>query len=70
MIDAAFKGILFGSCNVTGHRDFFEDITKLGFPHCESVEGIAALIESIITPAFKETYDAAIKNYNQMTDEE
>lgn len=70
MIDAAFKGILFGSCNVTGHRDFFEDITKLGFPHCESVEGIAALIESTITPAFKETYDAAIKNYNQMTDEE
>lgn len=70
MIDAGFKGIPFASCNMTGHRDFFEDITKLGFPHCESVEEIAGLIQSMVTPSFKETYLKAVNNYNEMTDKE
>lgn len=67
MIDAAFKTKLFCSCNVTGHRDFFEDITKLGFPHCESIDEIAALIRSIGSTEFVESYSRAIENYNQMT---
>ncbi len=70
MIDAGFKGILFASCNMTGHRDFFEDLTKLGFPHCESVDEIAKLLKSVITPEFKVSYEQAIKNYNEMTDRE
>lgn len=68
MIDAAFKNILFSSCNVTGHRNFFEDITNLGFPHCGSVEDIAKLIEKLNTVEFKESYDRAIRKYNEMTD--
>lgn len=70
MIDAAFKGILFSSCNVTGHRNFWEDITKLGFPHCESVEEIQSLIKKIGSDEFKMEFDKAVYNYNQMTDEE
>lgn len=70
MLDAGFKNILFASCNVTGHRNFWEDITKLGFPHCESVEDISDLLRSLTTPEFKFAYDQAIKNYNEMTDRE
>ena len=70
MIDAGFKGIPFASCNMTGHRDFFEDITKLGFPHCESIDEIANLLRSLTTPEFKASYEQAIKNYNEMTDRE
>lgn len=70
MIDAGFKNILFASCNVTGHRNFWEDITKLGFPHCESVDDIANLLKSITTPEFKDSYGQAVNNYNEMTDRE
>ena len=70
MIDAGFKGIPFASCNMTGHRDFFEDITKLGFPHCESIEEMASLLRNLTTPEFKASYEQAIKNYNEMTDRE
>lgn len=68
MLDAGFKNILFASCNVTGHRNFWEDITKLGFPHCESVEDIVEIIKKVETPAFKAEYMQAVKNYNEMTD--
>lgn len=70
MIDAGFKGIPFASCNLTGHRDFFEDITNLGFPHCESLDDMVNLLKSITTPRFKASYEQAIKNYNEMTDKE
>ena len=53
---------------MTGHRNFWEDITKLGFPHCESVEEIVELIKKVKAPAFKEEYMRAVKNYNEMTD--
>ena len=68
MIDAGFKGILFSSCNVTGHRNYFEDITKLGFPHCENVEEIVSLLESVGCSDFRSSYEKAISNYNEMTD--
>lgn len=70
MIDAAFKGVLFCSCNVTGHRNFFEDITNLGFPHCESVDALISLIKKVEMPEFKDAYLKAVKNYNEMTDME
>lgn len=70
MIDAALKGILFASVNVTGHRDFFESITQLGFPHCESEEEIAHLIQNIHSQSFRDGYLRSIDNYNKMTDEE
>lgn len=68
MLDAGFKNILFASCNVTGHRNLWEDITKLGFPHCESVEDIAGIIRKAETATFKTEYMQAVKNYNEMTD--
>ena len=68
MIDGAFKNILFCSCNVTGHRNYFEDITKLGFPHCETPEEIAVFIKNLNTQEFKDSYNRAVDNYNQMTD--
>lgn len=70
MLDAGFKNIILASCNVTGHRNFWEDITKLGFPHCESIDEIANLIRSVTTEEFKQSYDNAIANYNEMTDKE
>ena len=70
MIDAAFKNILFCSCNVTGRRDFFAGITAMGFPHCESIDEICNVLNSINTDAFRVSYELAIKNYNEMTDRE
>lgn len=70
MIDAALKGILFASVNVTRHRNFFESITKLGFPHCESEQEIVSLIQNIHSQSFKDGYLDSIANYNKMTDEE
>lgn len=70
MIDAAFKNILFASCNVTGRRDFFASVTALGFPHCESIEDIKTLFMNVGTPGFKASYEQAIMNYNEMTDKE
>lgn len=70
MIDAAFKHILFCSVNVTGRRDFFEGVTNLGFPHCESVDEIANLIQNIATDKFQIKYEEAIRNYNEMTDKD
>lgn len=70
MLDAGFKNILFASCNMTGHRNYFEDITKLGFPHCESVDEIENLLRNITTPEFKASYEQAIRNYNEMTEKE
>lgn len=70
MIDAAFKGILFCSVNVTGRRDLFEGITGMGFPHCESIEEIESLLDCISTESFKDSYEKAIDRYNCMTNEE
>ena len=68
MLDAGFKGIPFASCNLTGHRAYFEDISKLGFPHCESVEEMAALIKNLTSDVVKDQYRKAIANYNKMTE--
>lgn len=68
MLDAGFKGIPFASCNMTGHRAFYEDINKLGFPHCESVEQIADLLRSMPTPTFKQNFLNAVVAYNKMTE--
>ena len=67
MLDAGFKGIPFASCNMTGHRAFFEDINKLGFPHCETVDEIAELIRTLPSEKIKGQYLKAIDNYNKMT---
>ena len=68
MLDAGFKGIPFASCNLTGHRAYYEDINKLGFPHCESVEEMAALITNLPSKEVREQYLNAIANYNKMTE--
>lgn len=70
MLDAGFKGIPFASCNLTGHRAYYEDINNLGFPHCESVEEMANLIQNLPTADIRGKYQRAIENYNQMTDKE
>lgn len=67
MLDAGFKGIPFASCNVTGHRAYYEDINKLGFPHCESAEEIAKLIRNLPSSSFKASFMQAVANYNEMT---
>ena len=45
MIDAAARGKIFASVNLTGRRDFFVNYTKLGFLHCTNVGQITGLIE-------------------------
>lgn len=66
-IDAAFKKILFCSVNVTGRRDFFQGISEMGFPHCESEEDICELLKELTTNEFKTRYERAIMKYNEMT---
>ena len=68
MLDAGFKGIPFSSCNLTGHRAYYEDINKLGFPCCESVEDMAELIRTLPSDKVQQQYSSAIYNYNKMTE--
>lgn len=70
MIDAAFKGIPFASVNMTGRRDFFSGMTKLGFPHCESLDEIEETLFASDNPEFIDKYTRAVERYNSMTDEE
>lgn len=70
MIDAAFKGLLFCSVNVTGRRDLFCGITEMGFPHCESEEEIANLLQIVTTENFMTNYRIAVDHYNAMTDKD
>lgn len=67
MLDAGFKGIPFASCNLTGHRAYYEDINNLGFPHCESVDEMADLLRKLPTQEVRQQYEHAVKNYNEMT---
>lgn len=68
MLDAGFKGIPFASCNLTEHRAYYEDINKLGFPCCESVEDMAELIRTLPSDKVQQQYISAIRNYNDMTE--
>lgn len=70
MIDSGLKNILFCSVNVTGRRNLFKGISDLGFPHCESIDEISQVIESVHAKSFVERYNAAVDNYNLMTDKE
>ena len=70
MIDAAIKGIPFISVNVTGRRDFFSSITKLGFPHAESLEELVQYINLYGNEECVNLFNKAVDNYNSMTDEE
>lgn len=67
MVDGAFKKIVFASVNMTGRRDFFIGLTDLGFPHCENIEEIKAVIDKLCTNEFKQRYLSAIDNYNNMS---
>ena len=68
MLDAGFKGIPFASCNMTGHRAYYEDINRLGFPHCETIEDMANLLKTLPTLEIREQYKQAITEYNRMTE--
>lgn len=70
MIDAAFNKIPFCSVNMTNRRNFFDEMTKLGFPHCASVEDISTTIKSVLTEEYQTMYRKAVINYNQMTEED
>lgn len=68
MLDGGFKGKVFCSVNVTGRRNLFKGITDLGFPHCENVEQIAEIINSVNSKEFENKYMEAVGRYNNMTD--
>lgn len=70
MIDAAFQGIPFCSVNLTKRRNFFDGISGMGFPHCVSREGLAAVIDNVTEPQFQKGYRQAVARYNEMTDRE
>ena len=68
MLDAGFASIPFCSVNLTGRRDFFCGVTKMGFPHCETVEQICALILEYEKTAFRDNFNKAVDIYNAMTE--
>lgn len=70
MIDAAIKGIPFISVNVTGRRDFFSSITKLGFPHAESLDELVQFVNHFGNDECVNSFNKAVNSYNSMTDEE
>lgn len=69
MIDAALQNIPFASINMSGRRNLFQSISELGFPHCESVEEIACVLDSVLTSDFQKQYLQAVENYNRIIEE-
>lgn len=69
MIDAALQNIPFASINMSGRRNLFQSISELGFPHCESVEEIACVLDSVLTLDFQKQYLQAVENYNRIIEE-
>lgn len=69
MIDGAMKGIPFASVNLSGRRNLWKGITDLGFPHCEDIESISKIIDSICTSDFKTNYLKSVENYNKIIHE-
>ena len=70
MIDAAFKHIPFASVNLSNRRDFYSDISDMGFWHCESIEDIEKVIENVSDSETQAKYLKAVEQYNKMTDME
>jgi len=66
MIDAALKGKLFVSINLTNRRNFFHNYSKLGFPHLNSVQELISFIEDIQISSTRiiERYNKAVLRYN------
>ena len=70
MLDAAMEKIPFASVNMSGRRNLFKGVTDLGFPHCESIDEICSVIESVSIIEWQDKYLAAINNYNKVITEE
>lgn len=70
LIEGAEVGKIFVTVNLTKRRNFYEAITNLGFPHCNSIDELWSVIENIHSPIFISQYKKAIDNYNAMLDME
>ena len=66
MIDAAMQGIPFVSVNLTKRRNFFSEISALGFPHCKSEKQLMRVLDEYSTEEFRNDYVEAISKYNNM----
>lgn len=66
MIDAALKNIPFASVNLSGRRNLWKGISDIGFPHCEDIESIAAILQSTMDKEFQNKYLLAVENYNRI----
>lgn len=66
MIEAARRGKLFASVNLSNRRDFFHSYSKLGFPHLVSTGEIISFIDQLrVSPVqILERYNAAVNRYN------
>lgn len=70
LLDAALKGKIIASINVTNRRNFFQSVTELGFPHCESIEDLKHIIDNYNNLEYRKRYHQAVVNYNKMIDSE
>lgn len=70
MIDGVMQNIPFASTNLTNRRNLFMGITQLGFPHCETVQEMDQVLQSYSDSDFQESFNKAIRNYNDMTEQE
>ena len=69
MIDGGLNGIPFASYNFSNRRNFFEGITRFGFPYCKSVEDIQRVIDTYGSEQFVQNYNESVDKYNRMVEE-
>ncbi len=69
MLDGAMQKLPFASVNLSGRRNLWKGISDLGFPHCEDVNSIAQVIESVMNNEFQVNYNKAIERYNKIIQE-
>ena len=65
MIDAAEKGKMFASVNVTGRRNLFVNYTRLGFTHLTNLQQIVDFIDGLTKNKMQtKQYNQSVKVYN------
>ena len=68
LVEGAIEGKVFASVNLTNRRNFYQAVSDLGFPHCNSVQELWDLLDNFHSLSFIEEYTSAVRNYNAMLD--
>lgn len=62
--EGAVQGIPFVTVNLTNRRDLFGIMSRMGFPHCITINQCKEVIKSYSNEEFRRKYDLSVKEFN------